>query len=127
MQGPSPSMHQLQSLGLAGTPLNDAAASIVGSALRYLPALGVLDVRMCSLELSAVSRLADGMGGGLPSGMHTFLIGGNWRDCGVRCTKEVCRGLASGNARSLTNLDMANGMLPEGAQHLCEAIASLQL
>ena len=116
-------------LELPGVRLSDADAAVVGAALRHLPSLEVLDLRGCCMEPSAVLSLAAPMSRAHLSTLQTLLLGGNWNEAqlevAVRCTEAICAALVLAGARSLSRLSIPNGMLPQGATALCEALAAL--
>ena len=120
----------LLQLELPGVILSSTDAAVVGRALSYMPALQLLDLRDCGLDLLGMHALGSGMGAANLDALQTLLIGGNWIECmfgnAVACVEALCTGLLLGGARNLASLSVPNGMLPKGAMALCETLAMLE-
>lgn len=117
---------RLENLVLRGLNLYDYGASALGHALQHFRLLKLLDVRDCGLIPGVLELFAEGIAKGVPTGLHTLWIGGNWFDSGEECNQALCRGLRRGRAHSLTSLDLANSIMPQGGHYIAEMLVALR-
>lgn len=116
-------------LEMSGIVLNNEDASDVGAALRQFPSLRLLDLRDCCMQPRGVLALATHMARSRLRSLSQLLLGGNWTEAdsemSVRCITAVSEALVAAGAHALETLSLSNGMLPQGAVALCNALALL--